>query len=411
MTVELFEPYPLQKEFIDNFIDSDTLIGVCAAPRGSGKTLLAVNMVLFWALDKPDRQLGWVSPIFGQARNVFDTIVESNYQIIKSSNRMELLIKLINGSTIKFLSADSPDSIRGFRFSHVVCDEVAFMKERTIDTNIMGTLNPSGQKLLLISTPKGKNHFFKYFHSDTTYSMKFPLTKCPFVKAEVIGEAKKSLPPDLFAQEFESAFIDSSNDVFRGLDEVSSVSAYDTRHQDVFIGVDTGLTSDMSVLTVINPVGKVVYIDAVNKIPINEIANRFNKVLTNYNVVGGYVESNGIGRAMYDLIKPMYRRVKNWNTTADNKTEMVRKLIHDIETITIELPTNELCPELHREFSTYSYKMSNTGRLSFSHVPGGNDDYVDSLMMANYSRVQFMDRKPIRVSGISYTKPMFKSPR
>ena len=411
MTVELFEPYPLQKEFIDNYILSDTLIGVVAAPRGAGKTLLGINMMLFWALDRPDRQLGWISPIYSQARNVFDQIIESSEAIIKSSNRMELVIKFINDSSIKFLSADSPDSIRGFRFSHIVLDEAAFMKDRVIDQHVMPTLNPSGQKMLMISTPKGKNHFYGYFNRESSFSMRFPLTKCPYVMPEVIGEAKKSLPPDLFKQEFEAAFIDSSNDVFVGIDQVSTVNEYDLRKQDVFVGIDTGLTGDMSVVTLINSVGKVVFIDNNNKQSINLIADRFKDVLSRYNIVGGFIETNGIGRAMYDLIQPFYRKIKAFTTTQDSKMEMVRKLIHDVETLTIELPNDELCPELHREFSEYSYKLSTTGKLSFGHIPGGHDDYIDSLMLANFSRVKFMDRKPLRVSGIRNTQPMFKSPK
>jgi len=411
MTVELFEPYPLQKEFIDNYILSDTLIGVVAAPRGAGKTLLGINMMLFWALDRPDRQLGWISPIYSQARNVFDQIIESSEAIIKSSNRMELVIKFINDSSIKFLSADSPDSIRGFRFSHIVLDEAAFMKDRVIDQHVMPTLNPSGQKMLMISTPKGKNHFYGYFNRESSFSMRFPLTKCPYVMPEVIGEAKKSLPPDLFKQEFEAAFIDSSNDVFVGIDQVSTVNEYDLRKQDVFVGIDTGLTGDMSVVTLINSVGKVVFIDNNNRQSINLIADRFKDVLSRYNIVGGFIETNGIGRAMYDLIQPFYRKIKAFTTTQDSKMEMVRKLIHDVETLTIELPNDELCPELHREFSEYSYKLSTTGKLSFGHIPGGHDDYIDSLMLANFSRVKFMDRKPLRVSGIRNTQPMFKSPK
>ena len=228
---------------------------------------------------------------------------------------------------------------------------------------------------------------------------------------EVIGEAKKSLPPDLFKQEFEAAFIDSSNDVFVGIDQVSTVNEYDLRKQDVFVGIDTGLTGDMSVVTLINSVGKVVFIDNNNKQSINLIADRFKDVLSRYNIVGGFIETNGIGRAMYDLIQPFYRKIKAFTTTQDSKMEMVRKLIHDVETLTIELPNDELCPELHREFSEYSYKLSTTGKLSFGHIPGGHDDYIDSLMLANFSRVKFMDRKPIRVVGLRNTQPMFKSPQ
>jgi hypothetical protein len=132
------------------------------------------------------------------------------------------------------------------------------------------------------------------------------------------------------------------------------------------------------------------------------------ETLKQYKVVGGYIEVNGVGRGMYDLVQPYFRKIKEFNTNQDNKTEMVRKLIHDIETMTIELPSQDLCPELHREFSTYSYRMSPTGKLSFGHVPGAHDDYVDSLMLANYSRVSFMERRPVRVVGVRDTQPMFQ---
>ncbi len=158
--------------------------------------------MMFWMLDKDNQQGAYVCPIYSQCRNVFDQIIEGNEAIIKSSNRMELIIKLINGSTIKFLSADSPDSIRGYRFTHVVVDEAAYLKERVIDQYIMPTLNPSGKKLLLIRTPKGKNAFYEYFIRPSTVSMRFPLSECPYVKPDVIGKAKNSLPPDILKPKF-----------------------------------------------------------------------------------------------------------------------------------------------------------------------------------------------------------------
>jgi hypothetical protein len=103
---------------------------------------------------------------------------------------------------------------------------------------------------------------------------------------------------------------------------------------------------------------------------------------------------------MYDLVSPKFRKIKEFYTNQSNKTEMVRKLINDIETSTIELPSEELCPQLHSEFSTYTYKMSNTGKLSFSHMPGAHDDFIDSLMLANYSRVKFLENRTIRVAGV-----------
>jgi hypothetical protein len=43
--------------------------------------------------------------------------------------------------------------------------------------------------------------------------------------------------------------------------------------------------------------------------------------------------------------------------------------------------------------------MSNNGKLSFGHINGAHDDFLDALMLANYSRVQFMERKPMSIQG------------
>jgi hypothetical protein len=55
-----------------------------------------------------------------------------------------------------------------------------------------------------------------------------------------------------------------------------------------------------------------------------------------------YVEENGIGAAMRDLILPRNRRIRGFTTTQDSKTTIVRTLISDLEAGIIELPTKEL---------------------------------------------------------------------
>ena len=415
MNITLFTPYKKQKDFIKKFADTDDLFGVVSAPRGSGKTLLAINLMLYWLLQKPNRKGGWIAPVYGQSKSVMDQIVNKAGDTIEGSNRMEGTISFINGSTLKFLSSDSPDNIRGFRFTHLILDEAAFIKETSIGTAILPTLNPLGKKCLLISTPRGKNHFFNWFNKEDVVSMSFPLTECPYVSKTLVEESRKSLPPDIFRQEFLAEFVDSSNDVFIGIDKVSTVNMFSSQVRvDVYVGIDTGLTDDMSVLTLIDPTGRVRWMEGINNRTIQDIAEKFMSLMGNFNVVGGYIETNGIGRAMYDLISPQYRSIRPFNTTQDNKTEMVRKLINDIENVNIELPTIDLIPELHKEFGTYTYKLSPTGKLSFGHINGAHDDYVDSLMLANYSRVQFIKRKSLNIRpGRSTTvKPSFgKLPR
>jgi len=399
MNITLFTPYEKQKEFISRFADTDDLFGVVSAPRGSGKTLLAINLLLYWLLQTHNRKGGWIAPVYSQAKSVMDQIVNNAKDTIESSNRMEGTITFINGSTIKFLSSDSPDNIRGFRFTHLILDEAAFHKENAINTAILPTLNPLGKKCLMISTPRGKNFFFNWFNKPEVVSMSFPLTECPYVSQVLIEEAKKSLPPDIFAQEFMAKFVDSGNDVFIGVDKVSTINMFDRqRRVDVYVGIDTGLSDDKSVLTLIDSTGRVRWMEGTNNQNIQDIAKQFMTIMSDFNIVGGYIETNGIGRAMYDLVKPTFSRIRPFNTTQDNKTDMVRKLIGDIESMNLELPTSELLPELHSEFVTYTYKLSTNGKLSFTHLPGHHDDYIDSLMLANYSRIQFISNRNITIS-------------
>ena len=398
MQVTLFTPFKAQKQFIDAFVHTEDLFGCVVAPRGSGKTLLAMNIALYWLLSKDDQRLGWVAPTFSQAKSVLDQIVKAAPDLIQGSNRMEATVTFVNGSTIKFLSADSADNIRGFRFTHLILDEFAYIKEDVVNTVILPTLNPNGKKCLMISTPAGKNHLYTWFNKDDVVSHRITLPECPYISNDLIKEAKASLPPDIYAQEYLAEFKDASNDVFVGIDDVSIVDKF-VYTGDAYIGIDTGLTDDMSVLCIMSPIGRVLNIVAMNKQPLQTIATVFANTCKNYNILGGYVETNGIGRAMYEQIKPSITKVKEFNTSQTNKQEMVRKLLADIESKTVELPTQELCQPLHTEFARYTYRMSTTGKLTFGHDKGGHDDYIDALLLANMSRNQLVHRRPMTVKG------------
>jgi len=284
------------------------------------------------------------------------------------------------------------------------------VKQSVIDTILLPTLNPNGVKCLLVSTPAGRNHFFSWYMKEDVVSHRITLEECPYISQTLLDEAKASLPPDIYAQEYLGSFVDSANDVFKSIEKVAFVGEY-RKGGDAYIGVDTGLSDDASVLTVISPIGRVLNMVTLRNTDISTVANTFTRELQGYNIVGGNVEINGIGRGVYDLMRNKFKKVKGFTTTQNNKTEMVRRLISDIETCTIELPSAELCPDLHKEFATYTYKLSPTGKLSFGHMNGAKDDHIDSLLLANYSRNQFLERRPIRIKNVNNIRPSFSRPK
>ena len=408
MEIELFTPHVGQKEIITNFADSKHKFGVVACGRQFGKSLLGQNIMLYWLLGSPNQKGAWISPIYNQAKKVFQEMNDASHDLITHKNKADLTITYANGSTIQFLSAERYDSIRGFSFNYIVIDEGAFIKEVAINEAILPTLTAIGKKCLIISTPKSKNWFFNYWMKGQSGDSDFISFKGisldnPYVDKSFIEEQAKSLPIDIYKQEYLAEFTDAGSEVFRGLDSVCILERYSDSREKAYFGIDTGLSNDYSALSIQNENGKVIYMEKTNGENITTIAEKFLTTLKKYNIVGGYIETNGIGRAMYDIIKPKMRKAEPFITTQDSKTQIVRGLIEDIETVSVELPSKKLNPDLYKELSLYTYKLGNNGKLSFTHPPGGHDDLVDALMLSNKARHE-IKTKGLYIGGIANTE-------
>ena len=414
MEITLFTPHKGQKAVIQGFSESQHKFGTVVTSRQWGKSLLGQNLLLYWLLQNPNQKGCWISPIYNQAKKVFQELSDASNSIIQQSNKAELTLKFVNGSTVQFLSSERPDSVRGFSFNYMIVDEAAYVNERGFETAILPTLTAIGKKCLIISTPKSKNWFYKYYlrglDGSTEYiSFRGQSTDNPYIDQSFIAEQRLSLPDDIYRQEYMAEFTDAGSEVFRNVDNACIVSQYinGDKVQRCFIGIDTGLSNDYSVLTVMNESGRILLIDRLSGENINTIASRFNNILSKFKIEGGYVEENGIGAAMRDLVIPKNRRIRGFTTTQDSKTTIVRTLISDLEAGIIELPTKELEPECYKELSLYTYKLSNNGKLSFTHQNGMHDDITDSIMLANKARNEIKTNKMyIGRSPVQY-KPQF----
>ena len=66
---------------------------------------------------------------------------------------------------------------------------------------------------------------------------------------------------------------------------------------------------------------------------------------------------------------------------------IIRRLMLDIEDISLELPSAKLFPYLHDELEIFQYEVTPSGTIKYGHPNGMHDDTVMSLAMANHSRV------------------------
>ena len=395
MNINLFSPHTGQKYIIDNFADSKHKFGVVATGRQFGKSLLAQNMMLYWLLKTPNQKGVWITPIYNQCKKIFQELTNAANPLITAQNKADLTITFINGSTIQFLSTNNYNTIRGFSFHYMVIDEAAFIREEAINEAVLPTLTALGKKCLIISTPKSKNWFYHYFlrgnvSSDVYISFKGVSRDNPYVNRNFLIEQQKSLPKDIYNQEYLAEFTDAGQDVFTGVDDVCILNTWNgpQRGTRYFAGIDLGLTNDYSVLTIIDEHGRVAILERINGTSYTEIGKSFSSIIRRYSISGGYVEVNGPGQPVFELLHSQEKKLKSYVTTNESKAQGIRTLIYDIQEQKLELPSKELFPHLYTELNAYTYKINATGTISFNAPNGLNDDCVMSLMLANEARTK-----------------------
>ena len=395
MNINLFSPHNGQKYIIDNFADSKHKFGVVATGRQFGKSLLAQNMMLYWLLKTPNQKGVWITPIYNQCKKIFQELTNAANPLITAQNKADLTITFINGSTIQFLSTNNYNTIRGFSFHYMVIDEAAFIREEAINEAVLPTLTALGKKCLIISTPKSKNWFYHYFlrgnvSNDVYISFKGVSRDNPYVNRNFLIEQQKSLPKDIYNQEYLAEFTDAGQDVFTGVEDVCILNQWNgpQRGTRYFAGIDLGLTNDYSVLTIIDEHGRVAILERINGTSYTEIGKSFSSIIRRYSISGGYVEVNGPGQPVFELLHSQEKKLKSYVTTNESKAQGIRTLIYDIQEQKLELPSKELFPYLYTELNAYTYKINATGTISFNAPNGLNDDCVMSLMLANEARTK-----------------------
>jgi len=282
----------------------------------------------------------------------------------------------------------------------MVVDEAAYVREEAINEAVLPTLSALGKKCLIISTPKSKNWFYNAYLKGVDQvgdyvSFRGISTDNPHISQTFIEAQRKSLPSEIFKQEYMAEFSEATNDVFSNLDNVCILDGwrekqFQTRY---FAGVDFGLQHDYSVLTIMAEDGRVDRIERVNGSSYAEIAERFSNILRRYSITAGYAETNGPGLPIFEMLSKEERKLRPFTTTNESKNQGIRTLIYDIQEGVLMLPRKEFFPHLYNELNAYSYKVNTTGTISFNAPSGYYDDCVMSLMLANEARTKAIVKK------------------
>jgi len=385
--------------------DDKTRFRVVAAGRRFGKSREARAECLVRAINNYQK-VWWLAPTYKtsgkQWRETKRMLTRRDgTTIYTSKSEADRRMEFYNAETgqmgeLSFLSGDRPDNLRGEGLDFVVIDEAAFVHPDLWYT----VLRPAhtGGGALFISTPNGRNWFYKIYmrgkstnpddklwnsHHFTSYDN----LAIKNIKQEV-DDAKRDMPDMRFRQEHMAEFIDDVGALFRG------VSAAATSFQITYpeyghlysMGIDWGRKHDATVISVVDiSEGKQVYLDRftetgweIQKLAVKRAVSIFNPVVI-------HAEENNTGQPIIEaLVADGVQNIVPFTTSGTNKGPLIDALALAIERGHLKI-INEQDPlgDIQaNELKAFTFWQTKGGNWQYGAPYGFMDDTVIALALA-----------------------------
>jgi hypothetical protein len=165
-----FNMWPFQERLVTNF--HKNRFNICKMPRQVGKTTTVVSYLLHYIVFNDNVNVGILANKASTSREIlsrlqlsYENLPKWMQQGIVSWNKGSL--ELENGSKI-IAASTSASAVRGMSFNIIFLDEFAFVPNHIADdffASVYPTIS-SGKstKVIIVSTPKGMNHFYRMWH-------------------------------------------------------------------------------------------------------------------------------------------------------------------------------------------------------------------------------------------------------
>jgi hypothetical protein len=229
-------------------------VGVCG--RRFGKTFLGteeIQRAYRLAVEQnvhPDNEIWYGAPSFKQAKRVFWRRLKRTFPrqwVAGKPNETDCSITTTTGHVIRIVGLDNYEDLRGSGLWFFIADEWADAKLLCWTEVIRPMLATSGGSALFIGTPKGFNHFYTMFLDGCGKvagwkSFVYTTVQGGNVPQDEIDEARRTLDPKTYRQEWEATFESYSGRVYYTFSRVEHVgtlaeTAYDP-NAPIHVGMD-----------------------------------------------------------------------------------------------------------------------------------------------------------------------------
>jgi hypothetical protein len=305
-------------------------------------------------------------------------------------------IELITGGSVEFWSLENPLAGRSRKYAVVIIDEAAFNRNlwQSWTEAIRPTLTDLKGSAWFMSTPKGKNDFYKFFMRGQTgeegwVSWKMPTSSNPHIDISEIWAAQRDLPELAFKQEYEAEFNDNVANPF-GLEMIRMCTGSISHEPPVAIGIDLAKSFDWTVIIGLDRFGRVCLLERFQR-PWNETK----EIIRRLPYAPIEIDSTGVGDPITEDIQRERSEVYSFKYTQVSKQQLMEGLAAAIHQRRLVFPEGVITAELE----SFEYEMTRTG-VKYTAPPGLHDDCVNALALA-WRRLQQEGTSKVAISFLS----------
>lgn len=333
--------------------------------------------------------VAWVVPTYKNARAPWRFAEQLTASIARRLrvNRTERLMEFPSGGRLAVYSADNDTALRGEAFDVVIVDEAAMVREETYTDVLLPTLADRDGRMLLISTPKGRNWFWREWvrgqRGGDVVAFRAPTADNPLPNIQKAAAlVRDRVSERTYRQEWLAEFVEDGGGVFRGVRRLAT-AVLQERAQDghVYVmGADWGRTNDATVFTVIDVTRKeVCAIDRMVETDYKLQTTRLRALWERFGRCSIIAEQNSMGGPLVEHLSHEGLRVRAFQTTNATKAVIIDGLALAFEREELHIPDDEV---LIGELEAYESERLPSGAIRFSAPSGMHDDYVMSLALA-----------------------------
>ena len=376
--------------------------------RRYGKSALGIRLACDAALQ--GQPVGWFAPSYKLALEAWRELSQRLQPIVARQNEQDKRMELVTGGVIEIWTLDSQDPARGRKYALAIIDEAGIAKDLldVWQAAIRPTLVDFGGRALFLGTPKGRRHGFvtlfnRGWDADDPDWQSFRASTLdnPYIPPEEIDAARKELPPDIFAQEFEGIPTDDGANPF-GLEAVRKAVGDCGTATPVVFGVDLARSMDYTVVCGLDAWRRVVVLERWQA-PWAETKTKVQALVGQTPVVA---DATGVGDAIVADLQVMGVDVTPHVFTQSSKLRLMQRLIASFQAGELCIPAGWLPAELE----TFEFHYTATG-VRYEAPRGYHDDGVMALGLALYGwdRVQVVPPEPAQMGTLFTDDPALRA--